>query len=180
MNLKDSLIRIVDLPEIFKIKNVPKKKKGKIAISILTPTDTIHAMPTSNELDSHRDLAKPIYDIIAPSIANPSSYHIEIRYAIYSSTSKTAYLIIPLYITESQYGELNFIMTALRMNGFTLTSLHTDFDPRKMVERFTKYKEELDGSDILSYMKEYGFVLDYDLPFKNYKIPTEEQETKII
>ena len=181
MKLKNDSIRVIDFQEIFEIQNKQQKKKETIAISIMMPEETIHAMAIDDSITHHHTLAKPIYEaLFGQTDFNVSPYCIEIRYAIYSPTKKIAYVILPLYVTERQYDELVFMEGLLSASGFEFVSLQTDFDPTVKTTKSPNFVQEIEGNGIFQYLRENNLVYDYILPFERTKTDTPEEEPKAL
>lgn len=159
--------RLVDLQQIQNLTNPKNLKEGEIAITIITPEGTIHAIPSSPELLSHCELVNPIYsDIFGDIEEKPGSYCIEIRHAIYGFDNHIAYPFIPKVITPLEYEELRTTIEILLKNGCKLTSTITTFDPRILNSNVPKLFREYNGDQILEYLDKEMLIEDYYLPFE--------------
>ncbi len=178
-NTPDKAYRLVDLDEILELDNHENLKVGEIAVTVITPEGTIHAVPSIRGLKSHSSLLRPMYDdLFGPEVTKPDSYCIEIRHVIYDSDTHVDYPFIPHIITPEEHEELCLVLEKLLANNHEMLSSITDFDPRILSARNPKLAKEFESEQILDYLRSDVPIDDYRLPFAHTGVLAPHRRTK--
>ncbi len=141
---------------------------GEIAVTVITPNETIHATSTEGYLSFHEDLLGELYKDTYKTGIDVRGNTIEIRHAVYDEHNHQAFVEIPKYITDREYDELFQIITGLSAHGAVILSSITGFDP--ISKRFeAEPPRQYEGLEILEVLKNSNHVVEYDWPFEPLK-----------
>lgn len=177
----ENFYRLVDFDEVLAMSNSKNKPKGEIAISILTPKQTIHAVPNDDSMEFHQYLGTPIYvSIFGFENIRPRAC-IEICHSAKTANRKLAMIYLPKFVTPREFADLAKIVETLVAQNVDVNSLLTDCDPLACeYPDKVKLVAEFEGDEILRYLQENGLVIDYVFPFDENLIKTKIDSDKHI
>ncbi len=171
--------RSVDLDEILNLHNPMKRSNAELAVSIITPSQMVHATQVDGSYDDHPTLLNDVFAHMYTEVPkNMRDYCIEIRYVVFDKNRRYAYVKTPYYITPSELENLTILNIELKRHGFTVYSLIGEFDPLTGLEPKTDDSLDipLDKDDIIEYIALHPeHVREYDLPFGDETIIAKDK-----
>lgn len=174
---------LTEFSQILELTNREGKPSGEIAVTIMTPTQTVHALLGPNQKDSHEFLIEEICKDIFGEVSEAPNYCIEIRHVINSADDRYAYPTIPKVITNDEFDGLSEILDALLKKDTFIISMTTNINPTK-AKNDPKLKRvaEFEDKDVLEYLLKNNCVREYDLPFEErlLEVPPIEEKRSII
>ncbi len=177
--MDNKIFEPIELETALLLTNEHNLKKGAIVVGIITPRQTVFVQPVSPEIDHHQYLTdavtREIFGILA---SKPEQNCIEIRYSIRSCEIKDCLIIIPSKITSSEFARLKDILEATLSRGFLTTALFIKSDPTKINHEDSKYRAEVEGNDIISYILNQNMIEEYQLPYEERALDISHQKDK--
>lgn len=101
----------------------------------------------------------------------------QVRYVM--ECDKGAYFDLPYYITPREYEELEKIVQVLEEKGYSYFAIIHDFDPIKGKE-ISDMSKAREGREFLEVLKNEGRIIDFDFPFDNETILSEDTKEKAL
>ena len=158
MDTEKPIFKIVPFEKILSLEN-----SEEIALILITPKQTLCALPATPEIDRHQYLVTALdKNIFDENIRFPEYNCIEIRLC---STQKFAHIYTPCLVTSREFEDLRTIISRLCSSDIDVTTFLTDVDPTKIVSKM-KYVDEFDGLAILDYFTKSKKIVEYELPFE--------------
>lgn len=177
--MDNKIFEPIELETALLLTNEHNLKKGVIVVGIITPRQAIFVQPASCEIDHHQYLTDAInLEIFEPPAPNPEQNCIEIRYSIRSCEDKDCLILIPSKITPSEFDRLKDVLDATLSHGFLATALFTKCDPTKINREDPKYRSEIEGNGIISYILNQNMIEEYQLPYEEKMLDTSHQKDK--
>lgn len=167
----NEIYKRVNFDEIISLENRENRKHGVIGVTLLTPRQAIHALPTDKEVDHHQYITESVAEqIFGCSQPNPEYYCVEIRYSVRNSANKDALLLIPKYITSKMIEWLEEILALLLSSGFDTTAIFTNIDFANIDPIDYKMIAEANDEEIMAFILKNGMIREYELPFGEAKM----------
>ncbi len=177
--MDNKIFEPIELETALLLTNEHNLKKGAIVVGIITPTQAIFVRPLFKEIDHHQYLTdaitREIFGLPAPK---PEQNCIEIRYSIRSCEDKDCLILIPSKIASCEFARLKDILEATLSHGFLTTALFTKSDPTKINGEDPKYRAEVEGNGIISYILNQNMIEEYQLPYEERALDISHQKDK--
>lgn len=175
----DETFRRVEFQDILELKNIQNLRKGTLALTLMTPSQTIHALPILEDCSYHQFLTNAITNqIFSEKETTPECNCIEIRYTVRSENDKDVFIMLPLYITPKEYEQLSDIIEATIQSGFDISTLVMDIDPTKKHGENAGFLVECIHREILAYLIERGMIKEYILPYEEKMMAPPKERDK--
>ncbi len=175
----DETFRRVEFQDILELKNIQNLRKGTLALTLMTPSQTIHALPILEDCSYHQFLTNAITkQIFEEKEVHPEYNCIEIRYTVRSENDKDVFIMLPRYITPKEYEQLSDIIEVTFQNGFDVSTLVMDIDPTERHGEVVKFIAECVHREILTYLIEKGAIKEYFLPYEEKMMAPPKERDK--